>query len=96
MGYCVTQHIVTQKEKEERDQCFFSQGFIWYSLAVVSKYNLFILVQSMLNALMVNFDFLRKDLIADRAFHTEVFSIDKIFRWKIREYKYGKYGVQYM
>ena len=26
MGYCVTQYIVTQKEKEERDQCFFHKG----------------------------------------------------------------------
>ena len=54
---------------------------------VVNKYKMFVLVQSMLNALMVNFDFLRKDLIADQALHTEVLSVDKILRWKITSSK---------
>ena len=57
---------------------------------------MFVLVQLMLNALMVNFDFLRKDLIADQALHTEFLSVDKILRRKIRSSKYGKSGVQYM
>ena len=69
----------------------FSTGahvYLAFIRQVVNKYKIFVHGQSMFNALMVNFDFLRKDLIADQALHTKFLSADKILKWKISSYKY--------